>query len=89
MGRRREQPRGGAAKTKPGAVVAVARLAERAVGHSGDGGRGREPVIPELGYPPEAYISFAVHAAANRFDLADERFGFSGDFVACFGDARR
>jgi glucose/arabinose dehydrogenase len=42
-----------------------------------------------LGRPPEPYVSFTAHAAANGFDFAtDDRFGFVGDaFVACFGDA--
>ena len=58
--------------------------------HWGDGGRGREPVIAEPpGTPPEPYVCFTAHAAANGFDFAvDDRFGFPGDaFVACFGDA--
>ncbi|MDP8937782.1 MAG: PQQ-dependent sugar dehydrogenase [Actinomycetota bacterium] len=34
----------------------------------GDGGRGREPVIAEPpGAPPEPYVSFTAHAAANCF----------------------
>ncbi len=58
--------------------------------HWGDGGRGREPVIADPpGTPPEPYVSFTAHAAANGFDFStDDRFGFLGDaFVACFGDA--
>jgi hypothetical protein len=56
----------------------------------GDGGCGRDPVIAEPpGTPPEPFVSFTPHAAANGFDLStDERFGFVGDaFVACSGDA--
>ena len=58
--------------------------------HWGDGGRGREPVIAEPpGQPPEPFVTFVSHAAANGFDFSrDGRFGFEGDaFVACFGDA--
>lgn len=54
--------------------------------HWGDGGRGREPVIADPpGTPPEPYVSFTAHAAANGFDFStDDRFGFVGD---AFGPA--
>lgn len=39
--------------------------------------------------PPQPFVSFTAHAAANGFDFSPgEPFGFAGDaLVACFGDA--
>ena len=56
----------------------------------GEGGHGREPVLAEFPnpYPPQPFVSFQTHAAANGFDFCrNPAFGFEGDaFVACFGD---